>query len=404
VYNVTLSEETALDTAFGIWDASIYDQYARHGSTYNSSEILNAVANFFLSYRITPTSSSITNYMEDSWFYNPRVTTIRMTMKEHYDKFKTDPVLAEKMFYYGQDEPGVARGWRPISWPDGTSETVYDNTGLLSVLAIAREADQLKNIWGWEDYRLLVPFERNVNFTTFNMNSVDKVTAYPTWANQYAPNGERDMIEYLSKHINVWVPVFTGATPRTLPSYVLGEQYIQNVSQDKIFGEFQDRLEGYQANGAELWNYVACNPPYTTPYQNILLFSDGTEGRTMFWTTYMLNGTGFLYWHVSFYENEGNNTYTMRCPFSKTGPGDGILIYPGAAYGQLDPIPSIRLINMREGIEDYQLLTMLEDMKGVAYADELVSHITTSTVTFTEDDDVVYNVHSYLLRALEQAQ
>jgi hypothetical protein len=94
----------------------------------------------------------------------------------------------------------------------------------------------------------------------------------------------------------------------------------------------------------------------------------------------------------------------MRCPFSKTGPGDGILIYPGAAYGQLDPIPSIRLINMREGIEDYQLLTMLEDMKGAAYADELVSHITTSTVTFTEDDDVVYNVHSYLLRALEQAQ
>jgi hypothetical protein len=367
-------------------------------------EILKAFADFFLQYRITLTSSSITNYMEDSWFLNPRVTTIRMTMKEHYDKFKTNPVLAEKMFYYGQDEPGVPRGWREISWPDGTKETVYDNTGLLSVLAIAREADQLKNLWGWEDYRLLVPFERNMNYTTFNMNNVDKTTRYPAWADQYALNGEKDMIEYLSKHINVWVPVFTGATPRILASKVTGEQYIQSTSQDKLFGEFQDRLEGYQANGDELWNYVACNPTYTSPYQNILLFSDGTEGRTMFWTTYMLNGTGFLYWHVSYYDGIGNNTYTMRCPFTKTGPGDGILVYPGSAFGQLDPIPSIRLINMREGIEDYQLLTMLEEAKGEAYTNELVSHITTSTVTYTEDDKVIYNVHSYLLRALEQAQ
>jgi hypothetical protein len=93
----------------------------------------------------------------------------------------------------------------------------------------------------------------------------------------------------------------------------------------------------------------------------------------------------------------------MRNPFSKTGPGDGILIYPGSAYNQLDPIPSIRLVNMRDGIEDYQMLTMLEDALGEEYTDELVSHIVTSTVTYTRDDDAVYNVHSYLLRALEEA-
>ena len=124
----------------------------------------------------------------------------------------------------------------------------------------------------------------------------------------------------------------------------------------------------------------------------------------MFWTTYMLNGTGFLYWHVSYYPgvSSTSNTYTMRCPFSQTGAGDGILIYPGSAYGQLDPIPSIRLINMRDGIEEYQMLTMLEEVMGEAYTDELVSHIVTSTVTFTQDDDVLYNVRSFLLRALSE--
>ena len=94
----------------------------------------------------------------------------------------------------------------------------------------------------------------------------------------------------------------------------------------------------------------------------------------------------------------------MRAPFSKTGPGDGILIFPGSAYNQLDPIPSIRLLNMRDGIEEYQLLTMLEASKGEDFTNELVSHIVTSTVTFTRDDDAIYNVRSFLLRQLEGAQ
>jgi hypothetical protein len=380
-----------------------YNEYSDL-TRYTDVEITRATANFFLDYRITLTGSvTYYNIMGEDWFRNPRVSSVRVLTKDQYDSIKNDPILAPKMFYYGQDEPGVPRGWRPIGYPDGSSETLYDNTGLLSVLAIAREAEMLKNVWGWDDYRLLVPFERNIDFTTFNYNTVDTTTAFPSWYNDYKPVYERDAIEYLSKYINVWVPTFTGATPKELSSKVNGSLYIQNDNVDSKFGEFQERLEKYQAQGDELWNYVACEPQYTSPYQNILLFNDGTEGRTMFWTTYRLGGTGFLYWHVSYYDATGNHTHTMRTPFSKTGPGDGILVYPGSAYNQLDPIPSIRLVNMRDGIEDYQMLAMLEQYKGVDYADELASHIVTSTVTFTRDDDVVYNVHSYMLRALEQA-
>ena len=408
VYDVTLLEDTALDTAFGLWD--IVPNYMHHYNEngdltrYTDVEITKAVAEYFLKNRITLTGSlTYFNVMGADWFKNPRVTSVRVLTKDHYDSMKDDPILASKMFYYGQDEPGVARGWRPIGWPDGTSETVYDNTGLLSVMAIAREADMLRDVWGWEDFRMMVPFERTIDFTKFNFNSVDKTTAFPAWYDQYAVNGEKDSIEYLSKYVNVWTSVFTGATPRDLTSAVKGPQFMQTSQQDKTNGAFQDRLDGYKAEGDELWNYVACQPPYTSPYQNILLFNDGTEGRTMFWTTYMLGSTGFLYWHVSYYDVAGNTTYAMRSPFSKTGPGDGILVYPGSAYNQLDPIPSIRLLNMRDGIEEYQLLTMLEEANGKAYTDELVSHIVTSTVTFTRDDDAVYNVRSYLLRALEEA-
>lgn len=408
VYNVTLSDDTALDTAFGLWDISaIYNHHYSSNTNltrYSGDEITRATADFFLRHRITLTgNASFYSTMGSTWFENPRVTSLRVVTKKQYDLIKDNPVLAEKMFYYGQDEPAVPRGWRPITWPDGTSENVYDNTGLLSVLAVAKEADQLKNVWGWEDYRLITPFERTIDFTTFNFSSVDTTTAFPSWYDQYKVTTERDSIEYLADVLTMWNPKFTAATPKDIAPIVIGEEYNQTDAQDAIFGECQDRLENFQANGDELWYYVSCDPKYTSPYQNILLFNDGTEGRTMFWSTYQLGGTGFLYWHVSYYDAAGNNTYTLRCPFSKTGPGDGILVYPGSAYNQLDPIPSIRLLNMRDGIEDYQLLTMLKDAKGEAYTDELVSHIVTSTVTFTRDDDKVYNAHAFLLKTLEEA-
>ncbi len=407
VYDVTLSEETSLDTAFGLWDITkIYNHHYESDPSltrYSTDEITKATADLFLKNRITLTGgAAFYDTLGTKWCENPRVTSIRVHSKKHYDMFKENSVLAKKMFYYGQDEPGVPRGWRPINWPDGTSETVFDNTGLLSVMAIRREADMLKNNWGWENYRLLIPFERTMDFTTFDFDSVDRATAFPSWYEEYAVCGERDSVEYLSRHVNTWTNVFTGSTPRA--SEAEGRLYMQNEDQDKTFGEYRDRMEGFRARGDELWNYVACEPRYTSPYQNILLFNDGTEGRTMFWTTYMLNGTGFLYWHVTFYDAAGNNTYTLRSPFSKTGPGDGILVYPGSAYGQLAPIPSIRLLNMRDGIEDYQLLTMLREKRGEEFTNELVSQVVTSTVTFTRDDDQVYNVHSYLLRILEETK
>ena len=365
VYDVILSEETALDTTFLIWQSHILEQYAKLGSTDSHYDILKATAEFLLEYRITPTG---TLEYGAEWLRNPRVTTIRVASKEQYDALKDDPILSPKMYFYGQDEPGTSR------------PAMGDANGYKSIEALQTEAEMLVNEWGWTDYRMVSPFELNINYTK---------------------NKSRDQIDFMSRYVNIWCPKFFSFTPREL-AFKPGSKFTHSTLNDKRYGEFAERMANYVAEGDELWAYVSCTPAYTAPYQNILLFNDGTEARTMFWTCYDRNVTGFLYWHVANYSGVGENTYTMRCPFPKEGPGDGILIYPGAVYGQLDPIPSIRLINMREGIEDYQLLTMLEEAKGEAYTDELVHHIVTSTITFTRDDDEIYNVHSYLLRALEE--
>ena len=286
--------------------------------------------------------------------------------------------------------------------------------------------------WGWEDYRLVIPYERNPLFSDLSgYPSIMKDTVIPnlTWSaieasirgngnpvdaltlfNKYRTALRRadDMVDFLSDYVTVWTYTYPGSTPRVFAEEdgtagsVIDRNMMQDASLDEKYGEYADRMSEYQAGGAELWAYVACEPQWDSPYPNILLFNDTTEARTMFWTSYELGQTGFLYWREDYYAAVANSTYAMRNPFSATGPGDGILVYPGAIYGQLDPIPSLRFVNMRDGIEDYDLLCMLETKYGREVALELAENVVTSTVTFTRDGDRVYNVHAKLLQMLEE--
>ncbi len=442
VYGVTLSDEPALDTAIGMWQASgavnsggeigYLTAYRVFGG-YNDAAVVQAGADFMLKYRLTPTYGTwaYTDVLcptengvwNTSWFENPRVSTIKVQSQDLYNRIKAlgNSEIYNKMFYYGQDEPCVPRNqMRTITLENGTTFSAHDTYGILSLIGVAEEAKMLQNTWGWTDYRMLIPYERNPSLTDVSAYpTIDKNgTTRLTWSqirsafrtdeakalfDKYATElkSSTDMVAFMSKYVNIWSSVFTGYTPRAL-NKVAGTQYMQAQANDAVYGEYIDRMQAYQTNGDELWNYVACEPKWNSPYQNILLFNDGTEARTMFWTMYKNGQTGFLYWREDYYPGVAANTYTMRDPFSKTGPGDGILIYPGAVYGQIDPIPSIRMINMRDGVEDYELLAMLEEKYGEAVAMELVQNIVTSVVTFTRDDDKLYDVRTHLLQLLAE--
>ncbi len=427
VYDVTLDEEPDLDSVFLVWDGLYAQQFAGN----QQGDALIALYDFMLDYRMTPTLSSwvISDLLcQDGnyeWLYNTRLTTLRVYNQAQYNAWKDDPILSQKIYYYGQDEPGVPRGtYRVITLADGSTVSYYDTYGILTIMGIAEEAEMLES-WGWEDYKLLVPFERNPilsDLTTYpsidqslGMNLTwDKVEASLIGEgslalfNKYKDDmiAAGDMLSFISQYVNMWVPCLFGYTPGALDDYFTGCLYLQSASQDSTYGEINDRIEEYVERGDEKWTYVACTPKYSTPYQNLLLFCDGTEPQTMLWTCYYQDVTGFLYWHVSNYgvDSKVNDTFTMRCPFPAEGAGDGILFYPGSVYGQIDPIPSLRVIGLRDGIEDYELLSMLEDMKGEAFAKELCSFIATSAVTYTEDDDLLQNVRSYMLRLLESGK
>ena len=75
----------------------------------------------------------------------------------------------------------------------------------------------------------------------------------------------------------------------------------------------------------------------------------------------------------------------------KLNAGGGILIYYSQLFRQEEkgPIGSIRLENIRDGIEDFQYMKMLEDEIGRDAVLEYVKEVTTEILEYTEDPDVL---------------
>ena len=55
------------------------------------------------------------------------------------------------------------------------------------------------------------------------------------------------------------------------------------------------------------------------------------------------------------------------------------------------------------GIQDYQLLTMLEKLVGAEAADEMVAMVTADVITYTNDDDYLKAVRVLLLEKVAEA-
>ena len=110
-----------------------------------------------------------------------------------------------------------------------------------------------------------------------------------------------------------------------------------------------------------MWAYVCCGPG--KPYANLFLDFPGVDPRILGWQFYKYGMTGFLYYLVNLYEQEENwNMDAPKWPERPWNPysfktnSDGILMYPGP---DMTPLASIRMENLRDGIEDYEALNIL---------------------------------------------
>ncbi len=126
----------------------------------------------------------------------------------------------------------------------------------------------------------------------------------------------------------------------------------------------------------EIWMYVCISAQ--KPYPNIWAIDyPGIDHRILFWQCRKFDVEGFLYWCVNYWEkNPWQDTQTYP-----GGNGDGSLLYPG----EEGPVSSIRWEIIREGIQDYDYLSLLEAKVGKEKAKRWLDGIVENLTQYTQD-------------------
>ncbi len=168
-------------------------------------------------------------------------------------------------------------------------------------------------------------------------------------------------------------------------------------------GTYVDALEKRLADpdsNVESWWYLAAGP--WQPYISFHAEDDGLAPRTCFWQQMQYRVEGVLYYAVDGYNaispyrdidyvnGAGRHSY-----------GNGILVYPGAQLGIMEPVGSLRVEYIRDGIEDFMYLRMIERAFGEDVMDEYVSRISNDLLEYNEDPGVLMNVRREMGDALE---
>jgi len=121
--------------------------------------------------------------------------------------------------------------------------------------------------------------------------------------------------------------------------------------------------DAYKADKREVWMYT-CGWKHPLPCFSIPV--PGMSPRMLYWLCRKFGVTGFLYWGTNVWAvgndiNEVQKLPPERKPWVHDGwkrgfyVGDGYLLYPTLE----GPIPSQRLLNIRDGVEDWLYLELL---------------------------------------------
>ncbi len=169
-----------------------------------------------------------------------------------------------------------------------------------------------------------------------------------------------------------------------------------------------------QKQGFKVWTYICAGTRY--PYSAWFLDDPLIESRVIWWQVFLEKADGFLFWLI----NRWGGDIPINLddlPFCKVDvnspkwlidgrlkdwlyPGDGILIYPLAD----GPASSIRLENIRDGLEDYEYLYSLRLKYGEKFADNLCSSVTRSFVYNTYSPSKLQKIRESMISILTKSR
>jgi hypothetical protein len=156
-------------------------------------------------------------------------------------------------------------------------------------------------------------------------------------------------------------------------------------------------IKRVQSEGDAVWSYTAlCQraPSYSSDYEKVKndhppywqIDFPVLSYRIAPWLNRRYGVTGLLYWTTVCWTSPQRNPWDSP-GFRVNFNGEGMLFYPGEDAGIDGPITTIRLKNLRDGMEDYEYFTLLEKRKGKEAVDEIVRTAVPTWGSWDQDPD-----------------
>lgn len=168
------------------------------------------------------------------------------------------------------------------------------------------------------------------------------------------------------------------------------------------------------AQGDDVWSYTALvqkAPPYHPEYESV------KDDRPPFWqidypvTSYRIPPwlnrrygiTGLLYWSTVYWGSPDRDPWDDP-GFRIRWNGDGALFYPGTDAGIEGPVASIRLKNLRDGMEDYEYFALLEARGGREALEEIVRAAVPAWGSWEQDPYRLFELRAQLAEEIIKRQ
>ena len=379
VWDFALSEETACATSINL-DQSYLVRAHRGETELSDTELYKVYYDYMLENRISAYTLPYPLNREEAVAYmdNPRVTSFQYPINN-------TSIMRRLFTTTFNEEGGEARFNKAYYFSN-----IVDAAEPEDLEALKAHYDQIANtVSSYTPDYAQIPFW----FISTYINDIDYTTG----------EGETiDQIEYYSDFVNLWCSKTFAYTDKEELS-VPGAKVLQPEKWDSVYGTFKERMAEKQQNGQKVWWFISWD--VEAPYINYYMQTDGTAQRILFWQQFDNNVEGFLYNFANFWLGDTADPYENNVSNAAypDAHGESILLYPGTKYGIDGPVGSLRMEAMRDGIEDYQMLTMLEDLGGEGAADTFIDQLTTGMVHYSTDAEKYYSVRKALGESVEQA-
>ena len=348
VYDLDITRENHNKTAFNTWGVNgDYREVNANGHLYSNTALYKKYYDMLKEYRIAASEIPTLDLLEPDTFSQTLVEYARDPMVSSYNIPSTTDYVVKNGTGYGvlntEDMEETLRAMLDVSISENLD--MFAKAFLyIPYLDEPHEDKYWAVIQSSEDFELLrvrlcEEYRAQHEGDAFVETLLESLMAVPNLITII----DVSRISQLEGYVDAWCPIADN----------------WQSAESEIF--LENRIE----QGDKMWWYT-CNTP-KNPYPSYHVDDALIGSRLLSWMQMNKNVSGNLYWCTNLYGYSDWGETIPRDVWEDplawlTAAGDGYLCYPGLKYGIDGPLATIRLESIRDGMEEYEYLYLLDEL------------------------------------------